>query len=267
VIAHETATTTIATVAGQAIPVAWLDERLAELRRGPLGRHLPPDGAGEAERLRRWVAQEVMRRMVLIHEAHRARLLDEPADDGDQLPSLQPDVARALFDRVTADINVDEPALRGYYERNPDLYHQPESRRVSYAIADSEAAARAVRDSGTWHLRPEALPMRYGEITQLRRGELTGPIEDAVFRAGPGEVVGPFRVEQGWIVARVESVLVESRTPFEKARGGIRADLLRALRERAFDDWLALRQAVLTVIEPGYEHPGHPELGLPHHRH
>jgi [acyl-carrier-protein] S-malonyltransferase len=55
--------------------------------------------------------------------------------------------------------------------------------------------------------------------------------------------------------------------PFETARAAIEADLLAAERLQAFERWLEERRAALTVVEPEYEHPGHPLHGVTTHRH
>jgi [acyl-carrier-protein] S-malonyltransferase len=55
--------------------------------------------------------------------------------------------------------------------------------------------------------------------------------------------------------------------PFADVRAAIEADLLAAARSRIFDEWLERRRAALAVIEPGFEHPGHPIHGVPSHRH
>jgi [acyl-carrier-protein] S-malonyltransferase len=55
--------------------------------------------------------------------------------------------------------------------------------------------------------------------------------------------------------------------PFEEVRAAIEADLLVAARARVFDEWLEERRRALVVIEPGFEHPGHPVHGVPSHRH
>lgn len=54
---------------------------------------------------------------------------------------------------------------------------------------------------------------------------------------------------------------------FDEVRAGIERELLVVARLRAFDEWLERRRAALAVIEPGFEHPGHPIHGVPSHRH
>jgi hypothetical protein len=261
----------VATVAGIPIQLTWVEERLAELRRGRLGRHLPPDGAGEAERLRRWVVQELVTRAVLVHEARHAGLLPVvpvgEERDADRLPELPPEVARLLFDAVISRVVTPEADLRDYYQRNMDLYRRPETRRIRFRISDTEAAARAPFDAlGDVPASLDAEPVQWGDM-DLRRDELTGPVEDAVFAAPLHAIVGPLEFGHRWMVARVDAIVAAATVPFEDAREGIAAELTSAARTRAFEDWVSSRQATLAVIESAYEHPGHPVHGMPHHRH
>jgi [acyl-carrier-protein] S-malonyltransferase len=96
----------VATVAGQPIPVRVLEERLAVLRRGPRGRHIPPPGSPGYRDVCRWVVRELVTEAVLEHEA-RARGLSELTQ---------------LVLAVTEGVVVSDEEIRSYYDRNPDLY-------------------------------------------------------------------------------------------------------------------------------------------------
>ena len=178
----------VATVAGTPIPIAWVEERLTELRRGRLGRQLPPEG-GESERLRRWVVQELVGRMVELHEARTAGLVVGPESEGltpdavTACPVLPPDVAQRLFDRVTANVTVPEDVVREYYEGNRDLYQRPETRRIRYAIAASATGSRTLLD------RP-ASSAAQGPSSGVRRGEVPGARTRPARGSGGG---GPVR--------------------------------------------------------------------------
>jgi hypothetical protein len=262
----------VATVAGMPIPISWVEERLTELRRGRLGRQVPPEG-GESERLRRWVVQELVGRMVQLHEARTAGLVvgrgSEALTPGAvaACPVLPPEVAERLFDRVTANVTVPEDVVREYYERNHDLYQRPETRRIRYAIAASATESRTLLDRPSSSATRDPSSDRRGEILALERGQLAGPAEEALFEAVVGEAVGPFVFADGWIAARLEEICAPSAASFDDVRVAIAAELATAARTRVYEEWMSARRAALAVIEPAYEHPGHPIHGLPSHRH
>jgi hypothetical protein len=287
----------VASVAGRPIPLSRLEERVAELRRGPRRRHLPPDRGAEAITLRRWLLQDLVTDEVLAYEARAAGLADDasaagPADDArsggsagesnehpnaDRRPTLATAVRDGLIALVTADVSVPEAEVRAYYERNLDLYRHSEARRIRHVLVADEAEARAVRArvDGGGDIAELAVRVsrdvgtrdRGGDLGMVRRGELSGELEEAVFAAAAGDVIGPVHSEHGWHVARVEAAMPETVTPFAEVRHAIEAELLEEARGRVFGEWLAQRRAELAVIDPAYEHPGHPVHGTIRHRH
>ena len=62
-------------VAGLEITEERLDRHVAEVTRGPRGRHVPPQGGDASLQFRRWLVQELVTRELLIHEARAAGLL------------------------------------------------------------------------------------------------------------------------------------------------------------------------------------------------
>ena len=96
----------VATVVGRPISVRVLEDRLAQLRRGPRGRHVPPPETPGYEDVRRWVARELVTEAILQHEA-RARGLTELSE---------------LVLAVTGEVVVSDEEVRSYYDRNTDLY-------------------------------------------------------------------------------------------------------------------------------------------------
>ncbi|MDF3293893.1 peptidylprolyl isomerase [Streptomyces silvisoli] len=239
----------VARVGGSVITTVELDERLAAIRNGPLGPRLPKDGTPAGVRLRRWVAQLLASEALLLHEAGHS----VPSHDGSH-PALDR-AARALFDRVTADVMVSEAELFRYYRDNLDLWARPERRTVRQAVRNTRAQAAAVRRDDL------------GAPETLTRGQLSGPFEDAVFGAAPGAWIGPVRTVFGWHVAVLDGVEQGAVLPYDAVRESIHDDLLSAARGQAFDDWLAGRRAALIHLSPGYEHPGDPSLPDAVHRH
>jgi hypothetical protein len=251
---------------------------MAAVRRGPRGRHLPPDGGQVSIGVRRWVVQELITEAVMAHEAEAAGIIapssgPEPGADG----RLTASAVGRLVETVTADVTVTRREVRGYYVRNGDRYRRREARRVRHILCSDGATARdAIRrlaagaDMGAL---AEAISTdagtrtRGGELGDVHRGELSGPLEDAIFSAPVGTVFGPIRTEHGWHVARVDAVSAASCIPYAEARPAIEADLLAAERSRVFGAWLEARRSTLAVIEPGFEHPADPVHGFPSHRH
>jgi [acyl-carrier-protein] S-malonyltransferase len=233
----------VAQVAGRPISLADLEAREADLAAGPRARHLPPgDGPGRAY-ARRWLVRELVTEALVANEL--------AAGGGD---------LRSLVERVTATAAVSDEDVRDYYVRNLDAFRRPERRRIRHVVLPDEAAARRLADAG-------AAGLERGDDVTVGRGELTGALEDALFGAPVGAIVGPIATEHGWHVARIDAADPSSLAAFDDVRPGIEAELLLAARRRAFEDWLERRRSELASVMPEFEHPGSPAVGLPTHRH
>ena len=232
---------------------------------------MPPDGAAPSATLRRWIVRELVTEEVLRLEARRAGI----EDDGSPAPSRRA-IAR-LVDLVTGSVTAPESEIRAYYERNADLYRRPEFRRIRHVLVGDEAAAHeVVRRLGAGEAMEDVARSistdpgsrsNGGDLGDVRRGELAGPLEEALFAAEIGAIVGPCETEHGWHVARVEAIASASIVPYADVRRAIEGELLAAARGRAFEEWLEGRRQALAIVEPDFAHPADPIHGVPSHRH
>jgi len=267
----------VATVGGRPIPVSRLDARLAEVRRGPRGRHLPPDGESASLNVRRWIVQELVTEEILAQETATAGGDGGGEADGSRTPGPSRAALARLVDRVAGSVTVPESEIRDYYLRNPDLYRRPEVRRVRHILAAEAGTAHdvahrleageAMEDVARAVSIDAGSKKQGGYLGDVRRGELAGPLEDALFAAEVGAIVGPCETEHGWHVARVDAVIAETTAPYPEVRGAIEAELLAVARARAFDEWLEERRRTLAIVEPEFAHPADPVHGVPSHRH
>jgi [acyl-carrier-protein] S-malonyltransferase len=243
----------VAWVSGSAIDVSDVDDLEAGLRAGPVAATLPRVGTREGRQLRRWLAQVLVAERLVAAEA-RARGLT--AAGAPPLAALAPDrsallglgsvaadlltrsaLARAVYAAVTAPVRVPPAEVERFYRMNEESYRVPEERVV----------------------RP---PLR-----TLRRGERTGPVEDAVFAARPGETVGPVRDPLGEHTLEVVEVRPARTRPLAEVAPSIEDKLLVAARRRAFIAWLDEQVTARVRLAPGFEHPGDPRQPDNTHRH
>jgi [acyl-carrier-protein] S-malonyltransferase len=272
----------VAVVGGRPISIAQLEARITQLRRGPRGRHLAPAGGSESARLGQWVVHELVTEAVLVHEARAAGIIGAEVgstrdEDGAASPVLSQMAVARLFEIVTASVTVPRRDVRAYYVRNRDMFWRAASRRVRHVLLPDEGSAQraarrvaagedmaALAETSSIDRGSRALG---GDLGEVHRGEFSGPLEDAIFDAAIGAVIGPIATEHGWHVARVEAITSASCVPYRDARQTIEGELLAAERTVAFGAWLERRRTALARIEPEFEHPAHPGHGFPSHRH
>ncbi|WP_214410638.1 peptidylprolyl isomerase [Sphaerisporangium fuscum] len=248
-----------AEVGDRVVTVAQVDAREAELRAGPLASRLPHPHSAEGRNLRRWLVQMLVTEALVEDEAAALGLV-APAAPPPPAPLTLPaalrtggvvaavtasmPLARALRDAVTAGVDVPEDEVRGYYDRNLDRFTDPEVRHVS-----------RLRGQGESSLGP------------VRRGELTGALEEAVFSAEEGEVVGPVEGPGGPWTLRVDRIRPGGRRPYETVREGIARELTSVAVDQAFAGWLERRYAEKVRLWAGFEHPADPHHADATHRH
>jgi peptidyl-prolyl cis-trans isomerase D len=119
-----------------------------------------------------------------------------------------------------ADVMVSDADLRSYYDENVDQFKFDASRKLKYAVmannptsADTtsrrENAEKLAKDAraGADFLELVAANMdRPDSGSFFRRGELSAPLEQAVFTAQVGDIVGPIQDPSGFHVVKVLDV-------------------------------------------------------------
>jgi [acyl-carrier-protein] S-malonyltransferase len=250
---------TVALVAGLPLDESCVDDREAAIRSGRAGAVLPAPASSEGRQFRRWLVQVlVAERLVAAFPAVGAPSLRDVAADQAALLELGSVAAallttsaeaRSAFRSVTSSISVSDAEVAAYHQANPELFTRAEGRRVRHA------RLAAPEDAPQWTERV------------LRRGELVGPVQDAVFAAEVGTTVGPVRDPLGWHLVEVLAVVPGGVAPLAEVGERIRSRLLGPARRRAFATWLDRQRAEHVRLAEGFEHPGDPAQPDNTHRH
>lgn len=245
------------------------------------GREGPSSQTGQASKgalrfskeaaLRTWAAKHLLIDRLVSAEAARLGVgnigcLDEwvrALEAKGELAAGEPDEAEAL----------------SCYRANLHRYRAGEARRVRHLlVGERELAARLasqVKAAGgpplgdlaaAWSL-DEGSRRHGGDLGWVERGQLAGALEDAIFSATLGEVLGPVESTFGWHVLAVEALRPAGTRSFASCRGEILRELAADRRRAALRQWWAKRLAEAVAVPPGAEHPSYPGLPGTLHRH
>lgn len=257
----EAGDTVVARVNGA--PVWTSDVKREAVAQGLIGEGEPLDPASEPFRR---TTDEVIDRRLLAAEATRRKM--------DRDPAVQRRLAAAR-ERILADLVVDatvtgainEQAIRGLYQEQVRLSRQTEEIRARQIVLATQSEAEAVRKLLASGGSFEALAMERSldAATRFNGGDLgyfTADImpdsyEAALKSAKTGQTVGPFQIEGGWALVRVEDRRPETPITLEAARPQIVRfltydqvrDLLEKLRGQA---------KVQTFLKTTPDVPGQP---------
>ncbi|MFO0437619.1 MAG: peptidyl-prolyl cis-trans isomerase [Phenylobacterium sp.] len=253
------------------VPVWTSDVKREAVAQGLIGEGEPLDPA--SEQFRR-TTDEVIDRRLLAAEASKRKL--------DRDPAVQRRLAAAR-ERILADLVVDttvtgaisESAIRSLYQEQVRLSRQTEEIRARQIVVATQAEADAIRkllgSGGSF----EALAMERSldAATRFNGGDLgyfTADImpdsyEAVLKSAKAGQTIGPFPVEGGWALVKVEDRRPEQPITLEAARPQIVRfltydqvrDLLEKLRGQA------KVQTFLTTTPDVPGQPREPASGSP----
>ncbi|HMK98056.1 MAG TPA: peptidylprolyl isomerase [Acidimicrobiales bacterium] len=221
--------------------------------------------------VRCWAAKVLLCDRLLAHEAERL---------GISLPSSWLEWAQYLERTGEIGPAPSRSDAFAYYQANSHLFRVPEARRAEHLLVRDEARAREL--AAVLRLRAgtpgQALDLAQlaravsagegeagGELGWVERGQLAGPLEDAVFSARLGELAGPVRSGFGWHLIVVEAVRLEGLRSFADCEAEILRQLARARLREGWEHWWHRRLAEAVQVAPGLEHPLLPGLpGFPH---
>lgn len=244
-------------------PVWTSDVKREAVAQGLIGEGEPLDPA--SEQFRR-TTDEVIDRRLLAAEAARRKL--------DRDPAVQRRLAAAR-ERILADLVVDstvtgaisESAIRGLYQEQVRLSRQTEEIRARQIVVATQPEAESIRKLLASGGSFEALAMERSldAATRFNGGDLgyfTADImpdsyDAALKTAKAGQVIGPFQVEGGWALVKIEDRRPEPPITLEAARPQIvrflTYDQVRDLLER-----LRGQAKVQTFLKTTPDVPGQP---------
>ena len=178
-----------------------------------------------------------------------------------------------ISDRIQAAVLPEEPPVSGdeieaYYEANQAQFRQPETRDARVILTkdeeDANAALAALQEDNSDESYEEvAKEFSIDDATKatggLRQGVVEGQSEPAldqeIFAAAEGDLVGPFEGDAGFYVIEVQKITPESTTSLEDATDQIRQTLVAARQQelaQTFQNNFRTKWVARTFCAEGY---------------
>ncbi|MEW6017328.1 MAG: peptidylprolyl isomerase [Pseudomonadota bacterium] len=239
------------------------DVKREAVAQGLIGEGEPLDISSD---LFRRVLDEVIDQKLLAAEALARNLDEDPVAQRRLAAARERILGDMLVESVVSDA-VNENAIRGLYQEQLKLARQSEEIRARQIVVATQEEGEAVRNLLTTGASFEALAMERstdaatrfngGDLGYFTTDVMPEAYEAALREAKAGQIVGPFEIEGGYAVVRVEDRRLEEPITLEAARPQIIRfltydqvrDLLEKLRGRA---------RVETLIGAGEAVPGAP---------
>lgn len=244
----------VARVDGKTI---WMsDVKREAVAQGRIGEGEPLDASSE---LFRQMLDEVVDQKLLASEALERKLDKDPVAQRRLAAARDRILGDMLVENVVADA-VTEDNIRQLYQEQQKLARRTEEIRARQIVAPTVADAQAIQKLLAAGASFEALAMERSidAPTRFNGGDLGYFTPDvmpeaygaALAGAKPGQIVGPFAVEGGFALVKVEDRRLEEPISLEAARPQIVRfltydrirDLLEKLRARSKVETLVKRQ-------------------------
>ena len=206
----------------------------------------------------RQVLDEVIDQKLLADEAVRRRLDREPAAQG-RLAAARERVLGDLLLESSVGKSVDEKAVNGLYQEMVSNQTPTEAIQLRQIVLASEADALQVKallaSGGSFDAlaaersRDDATRFKGGQMPPGTMDMLPAPYALALAGAKAGQIVGPFRADEGWVIVRVDDRHREAPIALDVAR----PQIIRYLTyDQVKDLILTLRQKakVKTMVGP-----------------
>ena len=179
----------------------------------------------------------------------QSRFTDEDARDRVRLQLLSTRIQEEVLGADLPDVPDEE--VQAYYDENIEQFETPETRDVRTLLNPDEAKAQQAFDD----LSADDSPASWKQVTKelstdeatsglggLRQGVVEGQgepqLDEAIFSAAEGELVGPFETDAGFNIVQVEKITPASTQPLDdQTRQQIEQTLATEQQQQAASDY------------------------------
>src|SRR3954470_9475111 len=140
---------------------------------------------------------------------------------------------------------VDNKAIAAYYAKNKQRFAQPERRDLRIILtkdkAKAEEAKAALQSGQSWksvakkYSIDQASKNQGGVLLAVAKGQQEKALDEAVFKASKGQLVGPVKTQFGWYVFDVTKVTPASQQALKDATPTIKQLLASQNQQKALD--------------------------------
>jgi foldase protein PrsA len=143
---------------------------------------------------------------------------------------------------------VSDKEITDYYNKNKTRFATPETRDLNVVLTEKEADAKKAKaelDSGKSfkvvskkYSIDEASKSQGGKLPAVAKGQQEKALDDAVFKAEKGKVVGPVKTQFGYYVFEVTKITKANQQTLEESKESIRAQLKSQKEQKALDTFV-----------------------------
>jgi foldase protein PrsA len=151
-----------------------------------------------------------------------------------------------LTEKVTkAQGKVTDAQIQAYYDKNKSKFATPERRDLRIVLTKSKAKAdqaRSALDSGqSWktvtskYSIDQASKAQAGKLSGVAKGQQEKALDNAIFKADKGKLIGPVKTQFGYYVLEVNKISAAKQQSLEQSKASIKQILTSDNQRKALD--------------------------------
>ena len=151
-----------------------------------------------------------------------------------------------LTEKVTkAQGTVTDAQIQQYYDKNKAKFSTPERRDLRIVLTKTQAKAEQARkalDSGqSWadvtkkYSIDQASKAQGGKLAGVAKGQQEKALDDAIFKADKGKLVGPVKTQFGYYILEVSKIAEAKQQSLEQSKASIKQILTSDNQRKALD--------------------------------
>ncbi len=178
---------------------------------------------------------------------------------------------RELQDKITAKVTkgkdkVTDAQIAAYYNKNQSRFSSPERRDLRIVLtkekAKAEQAKKALESGESWksvakkYSVDQASKNQGGKLSGVAKGQQEKALDNAVFAASQGKLVGPVKTQFGWYVFDVSDITKAKQQSLEDSKASIKQILSSQGQQNAlktFGNDYRKRYKAETDCRKGYQ--------------
>jgi foldase protein PrsA len=138
--------------------------------------------------------------------------------------------------------------IQAYYDKNKSRFATPETRDVRIVLTKTEAKAneakQALENGDSWKTvanqfsSDEASKKQGGKLAGIAKGQQEKALDDAIFGAKKGELLGPIKTQFGWYVFEVDKTTPASQQTLQQSEATIKQLLTSENQQKALNTFV-----------------------------
>ena len=151
-----------------------------------------------------------------------------------------------LTEKVTkAKGTVTDAQIQQYYDKNKAKFSTPERRDLRIVLtktqAKAEQARKALESGQSWadvtkkYSIDQASKAQGGKLAGVAKGQQEKALDDAIFKADKGKLVGPVKTQFGYYILEVSKVAEAKQQSLEQSKASIKQILTSDNQRKALD--------------------------------